>query len=755
MARHHPIPPCGRATRTSRPFLHASAANVSKKALLSGLAISAFATSVAPVLAQPTDEEAPERRSEVPGRTRDADGMATLPEVRTQGKARVGEYADGRMASESRVGFLGERDFMETPFSTVTYTEAFIADHQAKDISEVISRTDPTVSISGIPGESNESYTIRGLEASVSDVTVNGLAGMGGYYRNSPEMFERAEVLKGPSALLNGMLPKGSVGGSVNLVTKRAPEKPLTRLTGTYVSDSQFGGHIDLGRRFGDDRRFGVRFNGTYRDGGMAVRTHDKKAAQAALGLDWRGSRARASADIYHSQDRTEGVTRGLTLAPGVAVPKTPDPKISWNPPWAYHETTDRGIMLRGDVDLTGHLSAYAAAGLNRTDYESLMGIGQIVNTAGDFRTNFSGVSDRATRRSGDVGLKGKARMAGVEHQIVLNATYYKEEYHLNGFRNLLPEAWQTNIYNPVWGSALSRPARIMAITRTDTRLTSFGLADVLSFAENRVQLTLGARRQNVVSDSFNGTTGARMGQRYKEGATTPAAAILIKANDWISVYANYMEGLSQGATAPNTAANAGETFAPYKTKQKEAGIKFDSGEFAQMVSIYEIKRPNSYTDPVTNIFSFGGEQRNRGLEWSFFGSLHGVRPMGGIAYLAPEVTRTAVTSQEGKQAIGIPRWQANLGVEWDPPILQGLTLTANATSLSKQYLDADNVLSVPGHTKYDRGVRYATRISDRSLDLRFGITNLTNKAYWAKPHFSSLALGAPRTVQVSATIGF
>lgn len=237
--------------------------------------------------------------------------------------------------------------------------------------------------------------------------------------------------------------------------------------------------------------------------------------------------------------------------------------------------------------------------------------------------------------------------------------------------------------------------------------------------------------------------------------SSNSASIILIKANDWISVYANYMEGLSQGATAPNTAANAGETFAPYKTKQKEAGIKFDSGEFAQMVSIYEIKRPNSYTDPVTNIFSFGGEQRNRGLEWSFFGSLRGIRPMRGIAYLAPEVTRTAVASQEGKQAIGIPRWQAKLGVEWDPPILQGLTLTANATSLSKQYLDADNALSVPGHTKYDLGVRYATRISDRSLDLRFGITNLTNKAYWAKPHFSSLALGAPRTVQISATIGF
>ena len=35
-------------------------------------------------------------------------------------------------------------------------------------------------------------------------------------------MFERIDVLKGPSALLNGMPPGGSVGGSVNLVPKRA-----------------------------------------------------------------------------------------------------------------------------------------------------------------------------------------------------------------------------------------------------------------------------------------------------------------------------------------------------------------------------------------------------------------------------------------------------------------------------------------------------------------------------------------------------
>lgn len=54
---------------------------------------------------------------------------------------------------------------------------------------------------------------------------------------------------------------------------------------------------------------------------------------------------------------------------------------------------------------------------------------------------------------------------------------------------------------------------------------------------------------------------------------------------------------------APNTAENAGEVFAPYKTKQKEVGIKFDLGAFAHTLSVYEIKRPGSYTDPVTNVF--------------------------------------------------------------------------------------------------------------------------------------------------------
>lgn len=735
-------------------FTRSRIAAAVQKALRSGLACGVLAVGAAPAWAQTasTDANADGKASAVPA----AAEVATLPAVTVKGDASMPAYAGGQAGTGGRMGFLGDKDFMETPFSTITYTDKFIADQQARDIQGVISRTDPTVFTSGIAGEALESYSIRGLPSDVGDVTVNGLPGMAGYYRSSPEMFERVEVLKGPSALLNGMPPKGSAGGAVNLVTKRAGDEPLTRLTGTWMSDAHFGTHIDLGRRFGANRQFSIRFNGVYRDGETALANQDKKATQAALGLDWRGDRVRVSADLYRSQERGDGLTRGLTLAPGLPVPKPPKPDVSWNPPWAFYDGTDKGAMLRGEFDLTDQLMAYAAAGTSKSAIDTIMGVPQVVNQAGDFRINYSGVSDRMERKSAEVGLKGKARTGSVGHQWALNATYYTEDYLLRGFRNVLPQDWVSNIYNPVWGPEAVRPGTIPALTRTDTRLTSFGLADTLSLAQDRVQLTLGVRRQEVISDSFNGTTGARMGQRYKESATTPAAAILVKATDQISVYANYIEGLSQGAMAPNTAANAGEVFAPYKTKQKEVGVKFDLGEFAHTVSVYEIERPSSYTDPVSNVFSFGGEQRNRGVEWGFFGSpLNGVRLMGGIAYSDAEVTKATIAANEGRQATGLPKWQAKLGAEWDVPALQGWTLTANATAASRQYLNADNSLSVPGRTVFDLGTRYATKVSGRPLTLRAAVTNVANKAYWAKPHYTSLALGAPRTFQLSASIDF
>ena len=80
-------------------------------------------------------------------------------------------------------------------------------------------------------------------------------------------------------------------------------------------------------------------------------------------------------------------------------------------------------------------------------------------------------------------------------------------------------------------------------------QLNSYGLADTLSFIEDRLQLTLGVRYQEVESSNLFVPTSTLT--KYKKNATTPGAAILFKATDKVSIYANYIEGLTKGDAAP------------------------------------------------------------------------------------------------------------------------------------------------------------------------------------------------------------
>jgi len=175
-----------------------------------------------------------------------------------------------------------------------------------------------------------------------------------------------------------------------------------------------------------------------------------------------------------------------------------------------------------------------------------------------------------------------------------------------------------------------------------------------------------------------------------------------------------------------------------------------------QTGSLFEITRPSSYTDLVTNLFSFGAERRNRGIEWGLWGSpLRGVRMMGRIVYTAHKLTQTAGGVNQGKVATGVPQLQGTLGVEWDVPAIAGLTVTGNATAVSKQYIDADNSLWAAGCVTYDHGARYATMVAGNPVTFRATVLNVSNKAYWGMPLLSSLALGVPRTPALSATIDF
>ena len=84
---------------------------------------------------------------------------------------------------------------------------------------------DPSVRPSGTKGGILDAFFIRGFpigEGNLGEVAFNGMFGVAPNYRVMADYAERIEVVKGPSALLNGMSPNSSVGGTINIVPKRA-----------------------------------------------------------------------------------------------------------------------------------------------------------------------------------------------------------------------------------------------------------------------------------------------------------------------------------------------------------------------------------------------------------------------------------------------------------------------------------------------------------------------------------------------------
>ncbi|MYM58162.1 TonB-dependent siderophore receptor [Vibrio sp. OCN044] len=665
-------------------------------------------------------------------------------------------YAAGQISTTSNMGMLGDKDFMETPFNTIGYTEKQIQDQHAQDISEVISASDPSVFTSGATGLNLESIKIRGFDSAVGDMMFNGLYGIAPYYRSTPEMYQRIDVLKGPSSLLNGMPPNGSVGGAINLVPKRAQETPTTSFTGTYMSDSQFGGHLDLGRRFGSDNQFGLRFNGVFRDGDASVDNQEKQSQLASLGLDWRGNNAMIEADLYISKEHVDGPTRGLKVGSNVTeLPSPPSSNTALAPDWAYNDSQDKGIMVRGELDINSHITTYTAIGASRTDFKSnIPSTIELTDSEGNLKITQGSVDLKSTRTSGEIGVRSNFSTGPVEHQLVINSTYFNEDKKDSPTRAMSSNTGETNIYNPSW--IVENQSYNSYELPVDSTQVSYGIADTLSFANETFLLTLGIRHQSVDYRNAVGINGSIPPMtKLKESAITPAIAALYKFSPTVSLYANYAEGLTNGTTVTKTQyTNYGESFAPQKTKQTEVGLKLDLNTFAHTLSIFETKEPGEYEKD--NTLSYDAEQRNRGVEWGFYGTLwEDYSLAGGIAYTDAELTKSADDNTQGKQAPKVPKVQAKLSLEWNLPTMRELTLIGQAQYMSKQYINEQNTLSVSGETIFDLGARYQSKIAEKNVTWRLAVNNVTDEDYWTTTHYADLALGAPRTVMLSASVDF
>jgi iron complex outermembrane recepter protein len=699
------------------------------------------------------------------------DGTVELEEVKVNAsadataKGLMKPYAGGQVAKGGRVGVLGNKDAMDTPLSINAYTSALIQNQQARSVGDVL-LNDPSVRVARGFGNFQESYFIRGFILGSDSVTYNGLYGILPRQYIAAELFERVEVLRGASTFLNGISPGGDgIGGSISLLPKRAPNDPLNLFTAGWSSGNQQLYSADVARRFGPDDSAGVRLNVSRRDGGTAI---DKEHAQVdlvSLGLDWRGENLRLSADLGYQDNKLRETRTNVTLSGTVtSVPRAPRSDSNWAQPWSFSNERDTFGTVRGEYDLSSNVSAYFAGGFRETKEVNSLANLTVTDASGAGNIFRFDNSREDSIRTGEVGLKGKFETGDIGHDVVLNANVYHADRNGSFAGQFGSTAFPTNLYSPTYYYAQPAfTAGVVAGNANDRRKTnktilrSIALGDTLSMLNNQLLLTLGARHQQINTTDYAADTQAASG--YDQSKLSPMLAAVVKPWEGVSLYANYIEGLSPGATAASPAINIGQSLAPYETKQKEVGAKFDFGKLRVTTAYFATDKPLGVIGP-DNIFSARGEEDHQGFEVMTYGQLlSNLRVLGGVTWLDTKQRNTNNAATEGNQAIGIPDRQANLGVEWDVPGVYGFTLDARVITTGSVYADAENTLRVPGWSRFDIGARYATDIKGHLVTVRGRIDNVADKDYWASsggfPGRGYLVLGAPRTVTISAQLDF
>lgn len=676
-----------------------------------------------------------------------------LDRIVITGSRAQGELAGGRVARAGGLGILGAADIMDTPFSTTNYTAQILADQQARTLADVVVN-EASVRVMTSTAGFSEDFQIRGFNVTSGDVGLNGLYGLTSSNRMPAALMERVEVLKGPGTLMYGISPNGSVGGNINIVTKRARDEPITRLTATYESQSLPGGQLDVGRRFGADNAWGVRFNGTYRNGDTNIDGGKQKFGLVALALDYRSEQLRWSLDTYAQKENTDTFRAQTGFRPGItSIPKAPSGHRAVYD-GADLAIRDATIASRLEYDLSPNVMLYAAAGYHygasEQDFPSARG-NDAVDELGNLRISSAWYDAASRSKTAEAGARARVTTGGVKHVLSLSASRLEQEAGSFYLAAPASTAIDSNIYRPIPVFQVSG-ARLSPTRNSDTRLTSMALTDTLSFADDRVLLTAGVRQQKVQADNFN--AAGVVTSSYSESATSPLAGLVIRPLPELSLYGNFTSGLTRGSLAPLGTANVGEVFAPFKSKQYEMGVKLERNGILGGVSVFQIDRPNAITDPVSNIYSMDGTQRNRGLELSAVGeAVRNLRLMASATFYDARLKRTAGALNQGNDANGVPKHTINLGADWDLPWVSGLSVNARSIYTAATPYDVGNTLTLPSWTRVDLGARYRTTIMGKPVALRASVENVFNKNYWLSSS-TLLTVGtaaAPRTVLLSA----
>lgn len=701
-------------------------------------------------------------------RASEGDKEQAVPTIIVTGGAEKheGTEADGYRVTDFGMGPLGDRPALDTPYSVQTVPQDLIRNQGVTDNWELLKYL-PSTQIEYRGGSEMGRPQSRGFEADLlGNTRIDGFA-VQSHIPQPIEMTDHLDVLSGLSGALYGPM---NPAGVFNYVLKRPTETMVNEVGLAYQSDANFTVRTDLGGRTGKNKMFGYRLNLAHSDGETFSDTSNLRREVASLAVDARVTpdtviEANAARYVY---DRN-GYPGAFSVATGSAA-RLPDagridPK-GYSYDWAGVQTTIDYIgskvthNFNQDWKVTGGLMRQNATRVMRSASNTLAANAQ------SYRVATSEGFSHWEVTSNQLYLNGKIETAGLKHELTLGTSGYVNP----GFTSYNSAATSTRSASCTLDN--SQCAANPLNWKTDGGFYRTGLEDRYqtlivgdTIALNDQVSVLGVFSNGWIT-SENATSGREIDV---DDAKSYTLGLMYKPRHDMTVYANYASSVLPGERAAATGVvNPSEPLAPYKSKQWELGYKVELSGLDATLAAFRIDRPTAYAGD-DRVFKVQGLQRNQGLELMTKGKLtDAVTVFGGATWLDTQLSKTDTATTNGKRAIGVPEWQANLLTEYKLPegVVPGTTASLNLHYTGERAANAYNTAWADGYTTVDVGLRYSGEAIGRKITARLMASNLFDERYWASVFPSNIAgdsttsgstafVGEPRTFKASVSMDF
>ncbi|NWL07355.1 TonB-dependent siderophore receptor [Pseudomonas hunanensis] len=642
----------------------------------------------------------------------------------------------------------GTHTLKEIPQSVTVITRKQLDDQGITDLQDALNHTTGIVGAQGIgPGVV---VTSRGFQ--IDDWQYDGVPiprnnySLGNWATQDLVFFDRVEILRGASGLLQGT---GSPGGAINLVRKRGQATPTVTLTGKAGSWDHYGLQLDAGGPLTADGRVRGRLvaDEDQSDSFIDYQWSKSHSLYGALDIDLNDATTVGAGISYNRQQSRpmlRGIPRYATGKP-VDVPRSTYTGARWSRAETDVTTYYLDLEHRFNEDWAFKAAAVRMDETNTSTHQRTQTVGEGLEPDGSGVEYADWITDfHSTKLGLDMNVVGHFDTGPVAHEVTFGGNYSKLTSD-DGY-------WRTFGGNDsIFGIDHDRPEP----SRDSLLAAPFGRHESSGYdirqkglygawrvkPTDRLTLILGSRVSwfdySYASTTYRGLNPGQVNptsRMTETGEVTPYAGFVYDLTREWAWYASYTD-----VFVPQTERAVGNTpLKPVIGSNYETGLKGEllDGRVNASIALFRYDQENRAVTDTTSGFACddwycstaSGKVRSQGVEAEISGEvLSGLQLFAGYTYNTTKFLEDPV--DKGRTfSQWTPKHMLRAWADYTLPLDGQRWSTGLGFTTQSHTLGYERTYTVPGYTVWSARLAYQLT---PEVNVAVNANNLFDKKYW------------------------